>query len=141
MDIDWIPAPVASLVVGIAPDGGLLIHASLHPLGSALAVGCAKHAGVDGCQHGGETYFPMPWIRSELSAVLKREPTHTAASLLARIYSVLYVTLPTLQKRADTVRFAARGQNPLVKTRCKDESRQILKHPSAMAWMPPAEKQ
>ena len=102
MNIEWLGAPQPSLVVGVAPDGGLLIHASLHPLGSKAALGCAKHAGVQGYPCGGETYFPMPWIRSELASVLKQEPEHTAASFLARIYSVLYVTLPTLQKRADT---------------------------------------
>ena len=141
MDIDWVTAPLPSLVVGIAPDGGLLIHGSLHPLGSEGALSCAKHAGVEGCQYGAETYFPMPWIRSELSAVLKQEPTHTAASLLARIYSVLYVTLPTLQKRGDTARSVASFRGTVVKNRWKDASGGAVTHPFTVTWIPPAEKQ
>lgn len=100
MDIDWVDSTHPSVVVGIAPDGGLLVHASLHPLGAEAACGCAMHAGVMGSQYAGEVYFPMPWIRSELASVLKHKPARASASFVARICTALYETLPTLQTRA-----------------------------------------
>ncbi len=106
MDIEWIEAPYPAGVVGITAEGGVFVHASLHPFGAQAAVLCAREAGIAQQRYDGETYFPLPWVRSEVAAAIKVLPAHTAASLLRRIRRALDATLPVLQRRADGARAA-----------------------------------
>lgn len=67
MDIHWIDATNPTATFGRTPDGGFVVHASLHPLGLAVALERAKRARINLHQRKGEAYMPMPWLRSELS--------------------------------------------------------------------------
>lgn len=98
MNIDWIDSTHPRGVVGIAPDGGFYVHATLHPLGIQGAIDRSKQAGVVGEERSSELYFPMPWIRSELAWVLKRIPNLGQSALENRASVTLNETLPTLLK-------------------------------------------
>jgi hypothetical protein len=88
MEIQWIEALQPSDVVGVGFDGGLFLHASLHPRGREAALVCAKEAGITGPERDGQTYFPMSWIRAELAAAVKNEPAPATASVLRRVRQV-----------------------------------------------------
>jgi hypothetical protein len=106
MDVEWIEAPYPAGVVGITAEGGLFVHASLHPLGVEAALVSAKAAGIAQQRYDGETYFPLPWVRSEVAAAIEVLPAHATASLLRRIRRALDAALPALQRRAEGARAA-----------------------------------
>ena len=92
--------------MGITAEGELFVHASLHPLGAEAAGVCARDAGIAQHLYDGETYFPLPWVRSEVAAAIEVLPAHAAASLLRRIRRALDAALPGLQRRAGGARAA-----------------------------------
>jgi hypothetical protein len=98
--IYWTGADQPASVVGVSPDGGFFVHASLHPFGAQGARERASQQGVKGRELAGEIYFPMPWIRAELERELRNEVWTTPESEVVRIRSILIETLPSLQRRA-----------------------------------------
>lgn len=99
LDTEWIDSSDPLEVVGIAPDGGFFIHSSLHPFGTRGALDRARLGRIDCQERNSNLYFPMPWIRSELTWVLKHRVRRVPPSLLSRISVTLDDTVPTLLKR------------------------------------------
>jgi hypothetical protein len=102
--VEWIGSVQLCDVVGVAQDGGFYVHASLHPFGAQAALDRSGDEGVTGQKHKGELYFPAPWIRAELSAVLKHRAVIASTSTQDRALVVLTKTLPMLFKRANEAR-------------------------------------
>ena len=99
LDIEWIDSSDPLEVLGIAPDGGFFIHSALHPFGTRGALGRARLGGIDCRKRNSNLYFPMPWIRSELTSVLKHRGRRVRPSLLRKISVTLSDTVPMLVKR------------------------------------------
>jgi hypothetical protein len=105
MNINWSCSSHPATVVGTAPDGGFVIHASHHPLGVQGALDSARRDGVAGHERDGEIYFPLPWIRSELARMLKQDGNGFTNICLASIRSALDITLPSLQNHTKVDRY------------------------------------
>ena len=119
--IEWTAATQPCDIVGIAPDGGFYVHASLHPFGAQAALDRSKDEGVEGRKHKGELYLPVPWIRSELSSMLKRGPVPAQLTTRARVTVIqrLNEILPELIEQADGVRRMARQGASRVDVLCE----------------------
>ena len=116
MDIDWIDSADPSAVVGCAPDGGFFVHASLYPAGMEATVQRANQAAIELRYHRGGAYLPMPWLRSELAAMLKQSTNTVSTSQLEEIATVLKETLPLLLEQAELRRSETRGRDRIAES-------------------------
>jgi len=96
MDIEWFDSANPPEVIGRTPDGGFLVHTSLHPLGVTQALERADRAGIKIYDRGKEAYIPMPWLRSELAAMLKQSACRIFSPEVEGIATLLNVTLPQI---------------------------------------------
>lgn len=104
MDIHWIDATNPTATFGRTPDGGFVVHASLHPLGLAVALERAKRARINLHRRNGEAYMPMPWLRSELSRMRQQRIDRVPPPESDDITTALNQPVSQLLDKADVYR-------------------------------------